>query len=182
MAAVTPSSPGPALRTIASLVLLAGVAGICLWVGGTAIRLVRVARHRIETWRPVPATVQQIAVETRRAGRGGRAYAPVVRYSYTVGGVAYSASRVTVLDEASSQLWAERIAARFHLGETVTAFYDPLHPGEAFLLPIGGGPGGSIMALAVVPIGIAVWLALRARRAAESADPRAESAGVRTGS
>ena len=177
MAPVTPASPAAALRTIASLVLLAGVAGIVLWVGGTAIRLERVARQRIETWRPVPATVQLVDIEPRRAGRGGMAYAPVVRYSYAVDGASYSASRVTVLDEASSRRWAEGIAARFRVGETVTAFYDPLHPGEAFLLPMGGGPGAWIVALAIVPIGLAVWRALRPRRAADPGGPRAESAG-----
>jgi hypothetical protein len=161
---------------MASLVLLAGVAGVILWVGGTAIRLEGVARRRIETWRPVPATVQQIAIEPRHTARGGMAYAPLVRYIYKVDGTPYAASRVTVLDEASSRSWAEGIAARFHVGETVTAFYDPLHPGEAFLLPIGGSPGAWIMALAIVPIGLAVWQALRARRAAESAGSEAESA------
>jgi hypothetical protein len=122
--------------------------------------------------------VQQVSVEPRRAGRGGVAYAPVVRYAYAVDSASYSASRVTVLDEASSRRWAEGIAARFRVGETVTAFYDPLHPGEAFLLPIGAGSGAWIAALAIVPIGLAVWQALRARRAAEAAGPRAEAAGA----
>lgn len=178
MAPVTPAAPAPALRTIVSLVLLAGVAGIALWIGGTAIRLQRVARQRIETWRPVAATVQRVDVEPRRAGRGGTAYAPVVRYAYAVDGASYTASRVTVLDEASSRRWAEGIAARFRVGEKVTAFYDPLHPGEAFLLPTGGAPGAWIAALAIVPIGAAVWQVLRARRAAESAAAREEPAGA----
>jgi hypothetical protein len=159
-------SPVPALRVVVGLVVLAGVAGILLWIGGTALRLERVARERIADWKPVTATVQEVSVESRRAGKSGLAWAPVVRYTYVVDGAGYTATRVTVLDEASTKPWADRIAAHYHPGETVTAFYDPLHPGEAYLVSIGAGAGLWIVALAVVPIALAVRLVLRMRRSA----------------
>ena len=43
-------------------------------------------------------------------------------------------SRVTPLNESRSGNWADKLIARYPVGSTVTAWYDPDHPARAFLL------------------------------------------------
>jgi hypothetical protein len=86
------------------------------------------------TFEPVPAVVLQSTIEARRLDRRSRAYAPRVRYRYSVGGQTYIGHQVTPLDEAYSESWANGLAGQFHRGDEVTAYVDPERPGDSFLV------------------------------------------------
>jgi hypothetical protein len=57
-----------------------------------------------------------------------------VVYRYRVQDREYTASRVTPLRESRSGRWASRVTARYEVGGTYTAYYDPGNPEEAFLI------------------------------------------------
>ena len=58
----------------------------------------------------------------------------MVVYRYRVGDREYTASRVTPLKESRSGGWARRVTARYSVGDSYTAFYDPENPADAFLM------------------------------------------------
>jgi Protein of unknown function (DUF3592) len=64
-------------------------------------------------------------------------YRPRVEYAYSVEGVHRVGSRVTILDEASSERWAEGIARRYAPGQRVNVRYDRAHPEQTYLIEGG---------------------------------------------
>ncbi len=88
-------------------------------------------------WLPAQGIVLSSEVkEYRSSGTEGTiqtAFAPLVRYQYTCNGHTYPGIRITISAGNFSRLKAEQIAARYPVGHTITAFYDPLHPEEAVL-------------------------------------------------
>lgn len=88
-------------------------------------------------WLPAQGIVLSSEVkEYRSSGTQGATqitYAPLVRYQYTCNGHTYPGIRIALSAGNHSRLKAEQIAARYPVGQTITAYYDPLHPEEAVL-------------------------------------------------
>ena len=96
-------------------------------------RMLAKEQHRLSVFRPVQATVLSTRVD-EHSDSDGSTYEPVVVYRYRVGDRSYTASRVTPLEESRSGSWASRVAGRYEVGSTYTAFYDPANPADAYLL------------------------------------------------
>jgi hypothetical protein len=89
--------------------------------------------RRLLTWQPVQATVLGTRVDTH-TDSDGSTYSPVVTYRYFVDDRPYTSSRTLPINESRSGRWAHRIIERFAIGGTYTAWYDPAHPTEAFIV------------------------------------------------
>jgi hypothetical protein len=107
--------------------------------------------------KPVPARIESSEVLSVKDAKGHFVKRPVVIYSYSVGDVRYTSSRITSLAGRHSDAWAEDIAHRFHPGQTVTAYTEPLDPGSAFLIQTGDWRTYSF---AIVPLVLALALAI----------------------
>jgi hypothetical protein len=149
---------------ILAVPLLLAALAVPIWVGYEGARAFLVARGRIARALPVEATVVATSVESRRGGRGGLSYLPRVRYRYVVRDTTYFGERTTVLDLSSTRGWAEGVAGQFHPGQTVTAYYDPDRPDQAFLVPTIGGLPLALIAVAVLWLGAFSWLVRRRLR------------------
>jgi hypothetical protein len=112
-------------------------AGILLSVFfGLGSRLAYTQYQRLATYRPTPAVVLSVNVGTHASsGRNsGVSYSPDIAYRYSVDGHTYVSTRATPINESRGGHWAFDIAARYRPGDSVTAYYDPTRPGDAFLL------------------------------------------------
>lgn len=89
--------------------------------------------YRVATWRPVTATVISSDVGTV-AGNKGNTYKPVVVYNYAYEGAPYTSAVVTPVNISAGEDWAKSIASRYRPGSTTTAYVNPAHPNNAFLL------------------------------------------------
>ncbi len=93
---------------------------------------------KIHTYEPVEAEVISKDIEERTSTRKRRTrykYLPIVEYTYTLGGETYTAAQVTPLNSTvGSRNEAYRIINQFTEGESVTAYYNPQDPHQAFLL------------------------------------------------
>ena len=96
-------------------------------------RLLAKEHRRLSVFQPVEATVLSTRVD-EHSDSDGSTYEPVVVYRYRVGDRSYTASRVTPLKESRSGSWASRVAGRYAVGGTYTAYYDPENPADAYLL------------------------------------------------
>jgi uncharacterized protein DUF3592 len=113
--------------------LILGMGAFCsLFLGIGAVTLAKEHR-RLTTYRPVSATVLSTSVE-EHSDSDGSTYEPVVVYRYYVDDRPYTASRVTPLKSSRSGRWAHRIVAKYRVGDSYTAYYDPAEPSEAFLM------------------------------------------------
>ena len=137
--AANPFSRDPRLEAIAerraraALLLWACAGALFFAVGATAWRA---ERHRLTSYRPVPAVVTGTEVVTvPHAGDDDTpTYRPVVRYRYDVAGRgAFVGDRVTPLGESRSGGWAQGVVARYAPGMAVTAYVDPDDPSKSFL-------------------------------------------------
>jgi Protein of unknown function (DUF3592) len=128
----------------------------CLVFAAVGLDLVRAQEMPIRNAHPVTATIDHVDVVTHKDTRGRPTQQPIVLYSYQVNGVHYSTDRVTLRDASRSGSWATDMAARFHAGETVTAYYDPADPGAAFLI---AERSWAIFASFIVPLAVALVLA-----------------------
>ena len=90
---------------------------------------------RRTTYVPVAATVGSVGVISARDQRNQVIERPAVQYRYQVSGKPYSSDRVTMLGEYQTGHWAETVADRYHAGQSLTAYYNPRQPAEAYLDP-----------------------------------------------
>ena len=118
-------------------------------------------QHRIvTTYIPVDATVISARVYEYRGSKGYRSYWPEVEYKYEVGHNTYTSQRYAPVHISGSVDWANGVVARFTVGGSCQAYYDPENPSQAvlirkysiepyFYLLLGGFClcGGSFMAL-----------------------------------
>jgi hypothetical protein len=84
-------------------------------------------------------------------------YSPVVEYTYSVLGQAYTGERITFgMTEASSRsARAKEVLNRYPAGEQVTVHYDPNNPSEAVLeRRAGGGAAGWIIGIIFLVAGL----------------------------
>jgi hypothetical protein len=115
------------------------------------------------TYRPVPASVHSVTVVEGTPGPKGRRYSPRVEYEYVVAGRRYLGTRVTPGDLKGKRAWAEDLAASYHPGEAVTAYYDPARPERAFLR-LSAGRFLGMLALAVPMMLLCAHMAVKALR------------------
>lgn len=115
--------------------------------------------RRAKGWSHAPGRIirSQMAVRRPPAGNeiGTAVNIPAVTYSFSVGGVTYQGSRVS-LGEISGK-YAEEALARYPVGTGVTVYYDPADPGDCVLerdAPEGAVRGCGLALLAVV---LLVW-------------------------
>jgi Protein of unknown function (DUF3592) len=117
--------------TIAVALLVAGMGGLFGSIGGVTV--VREYR-RLAAWRPVHATVLASRVDDDHSDSDGNSYLPVVVYRYSVDDIVYTSSRTLPVNESRSGRWAHDVIARFRVGGTYTAWYNPANPEEAFIV------------------------------------------------
>ena len=89
--------------------------------------------YRIVRWTPVSANVILSGVETVR-GSKGNSYKPVVVYNYRYQGSPYQASGVMPITISASDSWAHSISNMYQPGQVTTAYVNPDHPNNAFLI------------------------------------------------
>ena len=128
--ALTPRDERNVRRSRAGLWLVGAFCCAFLAVG---TRMLAKEQRRLTVFQPVEATVLSTRVD-EHSDSDGSTYEPVVVYRYRVGDRSYTASRVTPLKESRSGSWASRVAGRYQVGSTYTAYYDPENPAEAYLL------------------------------------------------
>jgi hypothetical protein len=109
------------------------VVAACFIVAGSGWYLVHLQGALSRTTRPISATIEHAEVISKKDSHGHVTKQPLVLFSYTVGGVRYTTDRIMSLNRSHSEGWAAEIAHRYHDGQTVTAYYNPLDPGSAFL-------------------------------------------------
>jgi hypothetical protein len=129
-----PVEGSPALARAATAVTNIGcLYAFCAVFFGFLLLLMGVQVAPLATWVPTPATVVASGVGTVQRGNGGPTYQPTVSYRYTVGGTPYISNRVSVITESASSKWAQSVVDRYPQGASVTAWYDPKHPGNAII-------------------------------------------------
>ncbi|HYF64664.1 MAG TPA: DUF3592 domain-containing protein [Herpetosiphonaceae bacterium] len=117
---------------IISGIMLFGAFSQFFEMGRALVHIVGAERMSVEV---TDSRVETVYIQaTRRRQRDSVYYRPLVSYSYSVGGRAYSGTRVTPLNEHAGSEWAGGLAARFQPGRTYQGYYDPDRPGEAFLV------------------------------------------------
>ena len=104
----------------------------CLFLG-LGVHMLMKEQRRLTAFQPIEATVLSTRVE-EHSDSDGSTYQPVVVYRYRVDDREYTSSRVTPLNESRSGRWADGIIARYSVGSSYTAYYDPANPGDAYLL------------------------------------------------
>jgi hypothetical protein len=130
---VAPTTPTPALIShplATNWGCLAAFLSIFVAIG---LGMFSLEVYRVATWRPVAATVTLSGV-AMVPGNKGNSYKPVVVYNYTYDGTRYQASTVTPITISAGQAWAQSIASTYRPGSATTAYVNPDHPNNAFLL------------------------------------------------
>lgn len=84
------------------------------------------------SWPTVNARITKSEVEERRGRRGRRTYHANIEYAYSVDGKSYTSDRISYGGTGED---AEETVARFALGSTHEARYDPANPSESVLVP-----------------------------------------------
>jgi len=115
--------------------------------------------RRASSWAQAPGRVirSQMAVRRPREGNeiGTVVNVPAVTYSFSVGGVTYQGTRVSLGDISGK--YAQVALARYPAGANVTVYYDPADPNDCVLereAPKGAVKGCGLALLVVV---LLVW-------------------------
>jgi hypothetical protein len=111
-----------------------GLVAACVLFALVGWRLVHSQEAPLKGVLPVTAKILRSDVVAHKDAQGHTLEQPIVMYSYQVDSVHYSTDRVTLREASRPGHWAKDVAARFHAGDTVTAYYDPASPGSAFLI------------------------------------------------
>jgi len=127
---LTPRDERNVRRSRVGLWLMGAFCCVFLVIG---TRMLAKEQRRLSVFQPAEATVLSTRVD-EHSDSDGSTYEPVVVYRYRVGDRSYTASRVTPLRESRSGSWARRVAGRYEVGSTYTAYYDPENPADAYLL------------------------------------------------
>jgi hypothetical protein len=115
-------------------IIFASFASIFVSIGITT--LVQ-QRYRLETYQPVPAQVlsAKVVIHTTTGKNGGTTYAPVISYTYTVGGHRYTSKNVMPgLNSSGSSNWAQSVVDQYRPRTKTTAWYCAADPSKVFLL------------------------------------------------
>jgi hypothetical protein len=130
---IAPTTPPPAilshpiatnwgcLAAFLSIFVAIGLGLFCLQV------------FRIATYRPVSANVTLSGVAAV-PGNKGTSYKPVVVYNYRYQGSPYEASTVMPITISAGRAWAKSVADNYRPGQVTTAYVNPDHPNNAYLV------------------------------------------------
>jgi hypothetical protein len=99
---------------------------------GTGLMAVQV--YRLTTWRAVPALVLSTDIQTVRGSKGGSTYRPTATYRYVINGDTVIGNGIMPISVSAGYSWAQKIESRYVPGRYTTAYVDPRHPGNSFLL------------------------------------------------
>ena len=128
--------PSPSLRRTIGCVLYPFGVGLPLLAILGGVWMWRSQSHRLDNAASVRAVVESVGVKSTTWQRksSGTSYSPLVRYSYDVGGQHYVSTAVSAQIQETGPLGSalER-AHRYHVGDSITAFYDRSQPKVAFL-------------------------------------------------
>jgi hypothetical protein len=136
--------------------------------------------RRAKGWAQAPGRVIRSHMAVRRPPEGNEigtvANIPAVTYSFSVEGVTYQGTRVS-LGEISGK-YAQEALARYPAGANVTVFYDPADPGDCVLereAPKGAvkGCGLALLVLALLGYGLH-WVATQGAEVLEARMPEAD--------
>lgn len=87
-----------------------------------------------KSWPSTQGNVTSSGVHTPRSSASKRLYTPVVRYEYTVDGHRHTSGRVSFADASTSRSSdAEKVAARYPAGSSVTVHYSRKDPASSVL-------------------------------------------------
>ena len=130
---VQPTTPTPALISHPVATNWGCLAAFLSLFVAIGLGMFTLELYRVATWRPVAATVFSSDVATVRGDKGDT-YKPVVTYNYSYDGMQYQASSVTPISMSAGEDWARSIASRYRPGSATTAYVNPDHPNNAYLL------------------------------------------------
>ena len=107
-----------------------------------AIRVVKLMKQRghSKSWPMAQGRIihsQVLTKEVLSTHNDGPIYIPKVTYTYTINGQEFSGHRIEWLDEVStnSRFGAEKVIAKYPIGQLINVFYDPADPASAVLEP-----------------------------------------------
>ncbi len=130
---VAPTTPTPAIVAhplATNWGCLAAFLSIFVAIG---LGLFSLQLYRLAAYTPVTANVTLSGVGAV-PGNKGTSYKPVVVYNYRYRGNPYEASTVMPITISAGQAWAKSIADNYRPGQVTTAYVNPDHPSNAFLV------------------------------------------------
>lgn len=89
---------------------------------------------RYLTWQPVRARIVTSSIASSSGSNNTPAYHPVLSYAYARATDTVIATGITILDVSSSYSWADEIRQRYRVGDSVTAYINPVSPSEGYVL------------------------------------------------
>lgn len=126
------------LYPLIGFLIIAGSAGIGLWLAGSNIWGISVA-FRSRKWPIATGMVVSSDVCTITSSRGLDEYYPCVTYRFSVNGRNFESDHIYGVDSQFAQTIfyedAERLSKAYEVGEHVQIFYDPTAPALACLQP-----------------------------------------------
>lgn len=100
-------------------------------VVGASMYISQVKRYL--TWPPVQARIVRTDITSSSSNDNGTVYRPVISYAYQRGGSTVIATGTTIITISSSYGWADKIRERYRVGDSVTAYIDPVSPSDGYL-------------------------------------------------
>jgi len=130
---------------------------IMLFLGAllVGLGLFTLQRHRAAAgWPQAPGVIEASEVAAERHFKNNLMYRPKIRYRYSAPGGPYVGEKMANTGKLyRSEKGAQRVAARYPVGGTVMARYNPADPSEAVLER--GATGGILLVL----FGLLCWIA-----------------------
>lgn len=100
-------------------------------VVGASMYISQVKRY--VSWQPVRARIVRTDITGSSSDHNGTVYRPVVSYAYQRDGGTIIATGTTIINISSSYNWADNIRQRYRVGDSVTAYINPVSPSEGYL-------------------------------------------------
>lgn len=100
-------------------------------VVGASLYISQVKRYL--NWQPVRARIVRTDITSSSSNDTGTVYRPVISYAYQRGAGIVIATGTTIIKISSSYSWADKIRQRYRVGDSVTAYINPVSPSEGYL-------------------------------------------------
>lgn len=132
------------LRVTAAILVACVLTALNAWYCATIWHNFQIAT-RMEQWPTAVGTITSSTLINIQTSTIDRSFVPKVTYRYTVDGVEYESSRIAIVTPQGDV----HIGDRFRMGSQVQVYYDPAHPGTAYLqkgfLGLRGRVMGAVM-------------------------------------
>lgn len=90
-----------------------------------------------QNWQPTPGIILSSEIKEHAAVDPAKntstIFSPVIRYQYSCTGNVFIGSRIAIRSTETTQAKARQTVDRYTAGNSVTVYYDPLHPEETVL-------------------------------------------------